>query len=156
MKKTALFIARFQPLHKGHVHALNQLFKKYRVVIAIGSVNKKDANNPFSYSQRKRMLEVVLRKYKGKYKIIGIKDFADNRKWTREVERKAKFDVVVSGNNVVRYCFRKYGSKKYKIIKPSPLKPKTYDASAIRKRIIRNKRWEHLVPEEIVPLIIRT
>lgn len=155
MKKTALFVARFQPLHKGHVYALKQLLKKYNVIIGIGSINRKDRNNPFSYKERKRMVESVLSKYKGKYKIIGIKDYADNKKWTREVEKKARFDVVVSGNALVKYCFGRYGTRDYVIKNPSFLRPHIYDASRIRKLIRRKLSWERLVPKRIAAMIGR-
>lgn len=147
-----MFLGRFQPLHKGHVHAIKHLLKKYHLIIAVGSINKSGDKNPFSFQQRRKMIRAAV---KGNYRIVGIKDFGNDGKWTREMERKARFDIIITGNSWVRNCFRKYGSKKYEIIKPELLKPRLYDASAIRKKIRKNKSWKHLVPKEIINMISR-
>ncbi|MFH0832501.1 MAG: adenylyltransferase/cytidyltransferase family protein [Candidatus Aenigmatarchaeota archaeon] len=143
----ALFPGRFQPLHRGHLHAIKSVLKKFdKVVIMIGSINKSDENNPYSFLKRKKMLNAALKKYKNRYRIIGIADIDDN-KWTKAVN-KAKFDVVVTGNSWVKKCLRGF-----KTIKPSLLKPKTYNATRIRYLMKNGKKWQHLVPKEILTII---
>jgi nicotinamide-nucleotide adenylyltransferase len=148
--KTALFVARFQPLHKGHLHVIKSLIKMHRLVIAIGSTNKKGEENPFSFAIRKRMIQNSLKKYKGKYKIIGIKDVHNDKKWARSIERRAKFDFVVTGNAWVKRCF-----KNREIIKPKMYYPRKYKSTRIRSLIKKGKRWQHFVPEECVKIIER-
>ena len=151
MKKlTALFIGRFQPLHKGHVNAIRELFKKYdKIVIAIGSTNKQDSKNPFSFQERKSMLNSVLRKYKRPYRIIGVPDVKSDEEWKEELIRNSKkSDVVVTGNPWTERCFNDF-----RVIKPSMLNPKKYNATRIRKSIEENGNWQSLVPKEIVRII---
>lgn len=144
---TALFVARLQPLHKGHVYALKHLFKRYpKVVIAVGSINKKNSENPFSFQERREMLDAVLGGYKRRYNIIGIKDYKSDKKWLEEISRKARFDIVVTGNAWTKRCFIRH-----KIIKPGMLKPSIYNATRIRKLIRGN--WQGYVPKQIIPII---
>ena len=152
--KTVLFVARFQPLHKGHLHVMKSLLKKYRLSIVIGSINKKNKENPFSYIVRKRMINASLSDYKGKYRIIGIKDVHDDSKWSRSIEKKAKFDIVVTGSRKgksekwVKRCFPDKN-----IIRYTMFYSKKYNGTKIRKLIREGKKWEHLVPEECVEII---
>jgi len=146
--KTALFVGRFHPFHKGHEFAIKPLFKKFRLVIAIGSTNKKNKENPFSFSERKKMIRTVFPNKR--YKIIGISDIGSDKNWTRGILKKAKFDVVVTGNNWTKKCFERSGIR---VVKPRLIKPRTYNATRIRKSIRENKNWKALVPKGVVPII---
>ncbi|MBI2076081.1 MAG: adenylyltransferase/cytidyltransferase family protein [Candidatus Aenigmarchaeota archaeon] len=147
--KTALFAGRFQPLHKGHVNAIKNLFGKYqKVVIVIGSVNKKGTENPFTFQERKTMIDASFKKYKNRYKIIGVPDVESDRKWKNEITGKVKFDVIVTGNRWTAKCF-----SGYRIIKPKMLNPAKYNATRIRELIKTGRGWQNLVPKEIVPII---
>jgi len=112
-KQTALFIGRFQPLHKGHEHAIRAAQKRYNLAFVIGSTNKKDPKNPFSYAERRRMIISLF----PRAKTIGIKDTTDAR-WTEKI-KKLKFDAVISGNPRVWRCL-----KGCRIEKPRFLRPK--------------------------------
>lgn len=142
--RTALFILRAQPLHKGHVHAIKHLMKKYKLIVALGSINRNDSKNPFSYSSRKRMLRSVFKNIK----IIGAKDFENDEKWKKNLEKRAKFDIVITGNPWVRRCF-----SDYPVEKPNLCDPEKYDASRIRNLIRKGGKWEHIVPEEVAKII---
>src|SRR3989344_726958 len=154
--KTALFVARFQPLHKGHLHVMKSLMKKYILVIVIGSTNKKNNDNPLSFSVRKKMINLSLKTYKCKYRIIGIKDLHDDMKWSKSIEKKAKFDFVVTGNrkgNSEEWVKRCFPDKR--VIRYPMFYPRKYKATKIRKLIKERKKWQHLVPEECVKTIKR-
>jgi len=146
-----LFVARFQPLHKGHMHALKDIFRRYSgVVIAVGSTNKNDEENPFGFKERKAMLDAALKKYKGRYVIIGVRDVESDYRWSRAIEMKAKFDLVVTANTWTARCFHGYD-----IVKPTMLRPKAYNGTKIRNLIKQKREWENLVPEETIPIIKR-
>lgn len=149
--RVAFFPGRFQPFHLGHLNAIEKAMEKFdKLIIGIGSIQEKNTpHNPFSFRERKRMIEKVLKKYKGKYRIIGIPDFPDDEEWTKFCLKKAKFDVVITGNEWTKKCFE--GIKE--VLEPHWLKPKVYNATKIRRLIKKGKRWEHLVPEEVGKII---
>jgi nicotinamide-nucleotide adenylyltransferase len=143
----ALFVGRFQPLHLGHLFALKKLFERFdRIVIGIGSVQESNTSrNPFSFEERKEMLERTLRGYEGRYEILGLPDFLDDAEWRDYCLRRASFDVVV-GSEWVGRCFQ--GVKPF--LRPRKLRPKLYNGTRIRELIASGKEWEHLVPREVV------
>jgi len=55
----ALFIGRFQPFHKGHLLFLKSIYTQYdKIIIGIGSSQYSNSlDNPFSYDERKMMIE---------------------------------------------------------------------------------------------------
>nr|AIE95863.1 Nicotinamide mononucleotide adenylyltransferase [uncultured marine thaumarchaeote AD1000_70_G10] len=68
--KVGILIGRFQPLHKGHVNAIEfARDNSERLFVIVGSAEKSNQErNPFSFEERKRMIGLAL---KGKnYKII--------------------------------------------------------------------------------------
>jgi len=149
----ALFVGRFQPLHKGHVKVIKDLVKQFeKVIIAIGSIQeKRTEKNPFSFYERKKMLELVFKQEisSGKIEIIGVRDENNDQKWTSKILKRVKFDIVVTGNPWVAECFK--NKKPVKIIKL--WKPEKYSGTIIRKMIRKNKEWKKLVPKEIVSYI---
>ncbi|MEM5844218.1 MAG: nicotinamide-nucleotide adenylyltransferase [Candidatus Aenigmatarchaeota archaeon] len=142
----ALFILRAQPFHKGHLYAIKKAAKKFEVIIGIGSSNVKNTfENPFSFKERKEMLRLA-----GiKQKIVPIPDFYDCKKWISYILNKIDFDVVISGNEWVKECFR--GKKK--VISPEFFKPRKYKASKIREKIAKGEKWEDLVPRKVANYI---
>jgi nicotinamide-nucleotide adenylyltransferase len=147
----ALFVGRFQPFHKGHLYAIKQAMKKFdKITIGIASAQFKDTlNNPFSHEERKKMIEACLKGYEDKYEIILIPDFGDDKTWADYCLKKADFDVVITGNEWTKRCFE--GIKK--VIEPDFLEPEKYSATNIREKILKNERWEDLVPKEVVKII---
>jgi len=143
---TALFIGRFQPLHKGHVHAIRQLLNRYnRVLVAIGSINKRDGKNLYSFSLRRKMIRVVFPT--GRVHIVGLRDYLSDRRWVQQVT-KHRFDVVVTGNSHVKRCLERYG-----VERPVFLKRTVYNSTAIRRAMRRGRAWKERVPKEVRALI---
>ncbi|MBI2675681.1 MAG: nicotinamide-nucleotide adenylyltransferase [Candidatus Aenigmarchaeota archaeon] len=149
--RTAFFAGRFQPLHMGHMHALRELFKEYpKVIIAIGSINRSGPDNPFTFGERKQMLDAALKKYKGRYRIIGLRDRGSNEEWASNAIKTARFDVVVTGNSIVRECFLPLNIE---IREPDFFHPEKYNGTKIRGLIFKVGKWRHLVPEEVSEII---
>ncbi|MHA1747568.1 MAG: nicotinamide-nucleotide adenylyltransferase [Promethearchaeota archaeon] len=141
--KKALFIGRFQPFHKGHLHAIKYILANFQeIIIVIGSSNKRDTfENPFSFEERRDMI-----KKSGVWcKIIRVKDVKDDKKWVKSIIEMSKFDVVITGNDWVKRCFL---NSEYRIIKPDFLEPEKYDASRIREMMAKDdENWKKLVPK---------
>ncbi|OYT42266.1 MAG: hypothetical protein B6U78_01615 [Candidatus Aenigmarchaeota archaeon ex4484_224] len=147
----ALFVGRFQPLHKGHEKVIRNLLKKYeKVIVAIGSINQKRSfKNPFTFIERKKMFEILFKNEikKGKIEIIGIKDYFNDEKWSNALIKRKHFDVVVTGNKWTERCFK----RKKKIEKVKIWKREIYEGRKIRKMMIEgNLKWKEAVPKEIV------
>lgn len=139
---TALFIGRFQPFHKGHHNAARTAKAAYdELVIGIGSAATHHASdNPLTFEERK---QIVSNCFPG-LRIEPFEDKDSNEEWTDTVEKHVDFDVIISGNELVR---RLLGDRGYRVEDPDYLKPDTYSGTAIRKRIRNNEDWEHCVPD---------
>src|SRR3989338_3284592 len=103
----ALFVARLQPMHKGHLHAIKKILEKYdSILIAIGSSDaSRQRANPFSFEERKQMVKTVLKNENilDRCEVVGIPDIADDKKWVEEI-KKYDFDVVITGNDWTKKC----------------------------------------------------
>ena len=72
-KKTAIFIGRFQPFHRGHKKIFqNALKKNKQVCILVMDSYKINHKNPFRFNYVKRQIEIALKNYKNKYIIKKI------------------------------------------------------------------------------------
>jgi len=143
----ALFIGRFQPFHKGHLHAIKKAMRKYEVIVGIGSADKSNTKlNPFSFQERKRMIEACLDE---KVKIIDAEDKRSDEEWANYLISKIDFDVVITGSEWVKQCFK----NKKEVIEPEFLQPEKYNATKIREFMAKGKKWEHLVPREVARII---
>lgn len=57
MTKTGVILARFQPIHNGHLALIEKAFKENdNVLIFIGSIDKINARNPIPWKIRKRLV----------------------------------------------------------------------------------------------------
>ena len=150
----ALFIGRFQPFHKGHLHVAKSLSKKYdEFVIGIGSSQEKNTKeNPFSYNERKVMISETLKNNKIKnFKIYPIPDLYDDFKWTDYIVKKIpKFNTAYSGNEWTIKCLKKHKIKAQKI-----RLIKGINSTNIRKFMAENKNWRKFVSVEIANYIKR-
>ena len=109
--KTALWIARTQPLHLGHIDAIKQTFAAWieKVLIGIWSANKREtADNPFSANERKEMLIDVLKAENllEKCSIYYLMDFGDNDLRRKNIDTEVgKFEYIISDNEVFPNIF---------------------------------------------------
>ena len=150
--KKALFIGRFQPFHLGHLSDVKLALKDFdEVIIAIGSSQESGtSDNPFSYEERKEMIEKTLRAHKiVDYEIIPVPDINDDEIWVDHVKRVVgDFDMVYTGNDFTERLFKKGGMKVrgVKFIQG-------INATEIRKRIVEGNDWKKLVPKEVAEYI---
>jgi len=146
---TALFIGRFQPFHNGHLKAIKKIVKEVdNLIIAIGSSQESNtALNPFSAKERIKMVNAVIEKEKiSNVRIYPLTDINNYDLWVNHVENNLPdFDVVYSGKGINLDLFKKTSYKTIPITKINNI-----DSTDIRKRIANNKKWENLVPKEII------
>ena len=146
--KTALFIGRFQPLHKAHLSDIMLALKEYdKIIIAVGS--SQDSNtkeNPFTFEERKGMIDkALLANHISPYEIVAVPDINDDSKWVEHVKKIVpEFDVVYTGNDFTEQLFKEKNIKVVKI----DLIPEI-SATEVRKRLFNGNKWKELVPEQI-------
>ena len=116
MTNIGIYIGRFQPLHYGHISIINEGLKKEDfMIIIIGSKNKKNDRNPFSYDIRKNFIT----EYFGdkNYFVEGLDDYDDDYMWIKNLEEI--INQIILNNNFFNchlklYCpMKDENTKKY-------------------------------------------
>lgn len=156
----SLFIGRFQPFHLGHLSVIKKAIEENdRLFIGIGS---SEANflpaNPFTCSERYRMIEAALDEIKiprEKYEIVTIRNIENFALWVSHLELYIPpFDRVYTGSDTVKYLFEEYNRNSktpHEII--SIKKELTISGTAVREMMLKNGKWEMLVPPSVAVLI---
>lgn len=61
MKKVGVILARFQPIHNGHLELILKAVKENdKVLVIIGSVDKLNARNPIPWNIRRKLVEEAI------------------------------------------------------------------------------------------------
>ncbi|MBD3164298.1 nicotinamide-nucleotide adenylyltransferase [Candidatus Woesearchaeota archaeon] len=148
----SLFIGRFQPFHKGHLHDIKEALKfSDNVIIAVGSSQESGTNeNPFSYDERKEMIEKVIKKERiPNTEVYPVPDINDDAMWADHViSITGDADIIYTGNKWVKKLFRQKGFE----VRDVSFLPEV-NATEIRKRMHHGKDWESLVPAEVADII---
>lgn len=126
----ALFVGRFQPLHKGHLHAINAAREQFGdVTVVVGSSQEWGTEvNPIPVEQR----VALLRREMPDIKILTQRDVFNDKEWARQLKRKVDFDVAITGNDWTRDCFRGAGIN---VEEPEWYKPEKYNGTRLRQRM---------------------
>src|SRR5579862_5927631 len=101
--KIGLVIGRFQPFHNGHEFLIKSSLEFCdKIIIGIGSANKKNKKNPWSANKRRHMIEEFIKKNKYEnriVKIINLNDDPDDDVWFEKLYKKTGPFQVTLGNN---------------------------------------------------------
>lgn len=124
LNKTYILISRAQPWHNGHQEISKYaLSKADTLLILVGSINKaRDVKNPFTFDERKSMIEKsvqpILDEYlsKGiekKLIILGVEDnLYNNNKWLFQVQQLIEKNINPN-NSVYLTGYEKDSSSSY-------------------------------------------
>ncbi|HIJ97802.1 TPA: nicotinamide-nucleotide adenylyltransferase [archaeon] len=154
--RTALYIGRFQPPHKGHISVIKEILKNFdKVAIGVGSAQEKNTyENPFSAAERIKMLKLSLEDSElpvSKFIFIKINDTFDDVSWVKEVLKKAgKFDAAFTNNEWTKFCFQDKGIKTHGTQYFAPHK-----GELIRKKIAKGKPWDETVAQSVYEYILK-
>lgn len=114
--KVALYLGRFQPFHLGHLDAITQILADGidTIIIGIGSSQEElTKTNPFSFEERKEMIQRALLGSNFNFEICSIPDFVSNQDWIDYIiDELPHFDFVYSGNTIVQICFEESSASK--------------------------------------------
>jgi nicotinamide-nucleotide adenylyltransferase len=131
------------------------LEKVDELIIAIGSAQYSHTfKDPFNAGERIWMVRSALNDDDvdpRRYYIIPIPDVNDNRIWVAHVASYTPpFRIIFSNNSLVKVLFEEAGYD----VQPSLMyKRELYCATEIRKKIVANEKWEHLVPDSVAKII---
>lgn len=155
MQKIALIVGRFQPFHKGHLFLINEALKRAdKIIVAIGSSNITDVNNPIDYETRRKVIKAVF--YKEKIsdkllKIVPLDDFFDDKKWLENLKKQVgEFDIALGNNAWTNNILEKAG---YRVLRVDYYKRPLYEGWRIRKLIKEGKEWQNRVPKYLINFI---
>lgn len=112
-KTRPLFLGRFQPVHVGHIHAIEQtLSSSPEVLVGIGSAQHAyEADNPFTCAERLVMLRLSLPTTAARrVHFVPLSDVHDHSSWVAHVQgQTVPFASVVTGNPVAKRLFEAAG-----------------------------------------------
>ena len=149
--KVGILVGRFQPLHKGHVKAIqfarNNSDKLY---IIVGSAEKSNQKrNPFSFKERKRMIELAIneKKLQDNISIVPINDANNHTEWIASIKNTIReYNIIFTNDELTEKLFKK---EETKVINVPLLDRNILSATEVRKRLELDKEWKSLVIPEI-------
>lgn len=146
-----LVIGRFQPLHKGHEAVIRLAIEDcVHVVVGIGSSNaQQSVQNPFSFEERKRMIESV---FGTTVEVVAVPDIHDPPNWVDHVLRTlGNVDRVYGNDERTLNLFEDAGLP----VRRTGLRDRqSFEGRTIRIQVAEGDRaWRKAVPAPVVNLL---
>ena len=152
-----LLIGRFQPFHLGHLDALKfALSRVDKLWVGLGSSNKPiEKNNPFTAEQRKEMiLSSIDDSMKEKIEIFYIPDLDNHIRWIEKIDTIVpEFDIIFSNDDLTKHL---YSKRNVQVLSIPFLNRESLSGTNIRDLIIRDQKWDDLVPDGTRNFLKRT
>lgn len=153
-------IARWKPVHLGQAAVLRGLIRKAGdVIVGVGSSNRYNARNPFTYEETEAMIRLALGGVSpafgnAGYAIQAVPDLDDGPRWRVMVkEMFGELDAFVTDNPYVTNLMK----DDYRLMRPieflSPSEFIKVDGSTVRAMMAKGERWQDWVPEPVAKYI---
>lgn len=93
-----VFVGRFQPLHVGHTHIIDEALSQVDTLIVVigSSTSARTVKNPFTFAERRHVIEQAYRHEcaTGRLMIVGVgDDAADDRAWAMQVRGQVELCI---------------------------------------------------------------
>lgn len=154
-------VGRFKPLHLGAVMLLESACEKSdQVIIGVGSANKYNIRNPFTASETKNMIDLVLKERFRNYEIrliddtSGINGVCNDKQWVKNMlDSYGVLDGFITGNPYVKSLLEPH----YKIIDPSELIDTMEDVNSttVRVEMAMLGDWKRYVHPKVAEYIAK-
>jgi len=149
----ALLPGRFQPFHKGHLHAVKYALSLSRELIIVVTAAQfcYTPDNPFTAGERVEMIRLALGDLYDRCYIIPVDNVPNNALWMRHLSlRVPRFEAVFTNNELVRLLAEKEGYR----VEPIPfLRREVYEGKKARKAIVEGGDWRSLVPTPVAEFL---
>ena len=152
-----MFVGRFSPFHLGHLQIVKIILQEVdELIIAIGSAQQSHTvTDPFTAGERLQMIYQALKTENISIEdiyCVPIYDIFRNPVWVSHVQSFCPpFSVVFSNNNLIRRLFSEAG---YEVQSSKLIERTVFKGSHIRQLMIKDERWEHLVPLSVYKFIV--
>ena len=155
--KRIAMIARWKPVHLGQAAVLRALRGGAgQVIVGVGSSNRYNVRNPFTFEETEAMLRLVLDEINPTVEtaLYAVPDLDDGPRWRDLVlDLLGPLDLFVSANDYVRRLLQGV----YPLAHPRDLVPRTrhvpIDGERVRRAMARGDPWEALVPPEVAAFL---
>tara|TARA_Y100000590_G_scaffold467922_1_gene648605 strand:- start:9204 stop:9707 length:504 start_codon:yes stop_codon:yes gene_type:complete len=146
-----ILVGRFQPLHKGHIQAIEYAKNNSeKLFIIVGSAEKSNQKrNPFSFEERKRMIDLALKgkKLQKNISIVPINDANNHPEWIESIKNTiGEYNIIFTNDELTERLFKEDETK---VINIPLIDRNELSATEVRKRLELGKGWKSLVMPEI-------
>ncbi len=153
---TGLYVGRFQPFHLGHLEAVKYILDRVdNLVIVVGSAQHSHTlENPFTAGERITMIHRALKAAKilpERFTVIPLPDAEFHKVWVSHLlSQTPSFDIVFTNEPLTFRLLKEEGLK----VEHVPMfSRKLYTATEVRRRLLRNSRWEDLLPKSVAAYV---
>ncbi len=151
--RRALYLGRFQPIHNGHLWAINFALKSCsELVIVVGSAQKSHTlHDPFTAGERLLMIKAAFKETgidSSRVSVIPIPDTRGSHSlWVARVKAYCDgFEAVFSNQPLVK---RLFGEAGFEVEDVPFYKRNMLSGIQLRKRMIEGGDWEPYVPKTV-------
>jgi len=148
-----LYMGRFQPFHKGHLHLIKEALKEVKKLIIVVAVPlRKTEKDPFSAEERKKMVELALKEegLLNKVVIYTLSDIPSDSEYVGHVRLHVPgFNVVFVGDNSLNQ--KLFSEAKFTV--KTCARYKGINSTDIRQMMRTRKGWEGMVPKSVADYI---
>jgi nicotinamide-nucleotide adenylyltransferase len=146
-----LFVGRFQPLHKGHLHIMMEALKEVdSLIVGVGSAERSHTpDDPFTAGERIEMVLEAAKESSVQHRIlpVPIRDIDRYSIWVAHVVSLVpSFSVVYTNNPLTSSLFRNAG---YEVRGTALVERGQLSGENIRRMMREGGVWEELVPESV-------
>ncbi len=155
--KIGLILGRFQPFHKGHLYLIKKALECVdKIVIAVGSSDKSDGDNPLSYTVRAKMLKKVIVEEglsDRVVKIVPLPDNPSNEAWLKQLlKNTGGFDTLFGNNAWPNEILEQAG---YEVVTVPYMNRTRYRGVSIRRLLRKGGNWQSRVSAYLIDFIAK-
>ncbi len=145
-----LVVGRFQPLHGGHVQLIRKALDECAsVVVAVGSSTEPaSARNPFTFVERRAMLDAAF----PKLRVVGVPDLHDEVRWAKHCLALTGPVERAYGND--ERALRLLEAAGVQAVRPGLVRREDWEGTHIRKLMLEgDPAWMRRVPPAVALLL---